>query len=99
MYRGRRPQGPGQWDGNRPTSAAWAVGAMPFYRLTIEVDGQLWTRVDKVASAAADDRVFELTRRGRLRFGDGVHGSMPPLGAEIVVRYREGAGAGGEPSI
>ncbi len=45
-----------------------------------------------------DDRHYVIERsRGRVLFGDGVHGRIPPPGADNVVarRYRSGGGLGG----
>ncbi len=58
------------------------------------VDGERWRRIEDLTLADSDDKVYELNyRNGRIRFGDGVHGRIPPSGVEIRVNYeceREG---------
>ena len=83
----------------RPAASAHARAVKRIPRgvevVAVEVDGRPWRRVQRVASAGADDQVFELSPKGKVRFGDGVHGSPPPPGAVITLRYREGSGVGG----
>ena len=61
------------------------------------VDGRRWRQVASFAEARPDDEVFVLdAENGSLRFGDGVNGRRPPVGAEVVVAvYRHGAGGSG----
>ena len=57
----------------------------------ITVDGKPWRRVKELALAGPRDRVYQLDpRTGELRFGDGVHGRIPPRGAEIRAGYESG---------
>ena len=58
-----------------------------------------WTR-GTLAEAGPDDLCYELDEaadgsRIELRFGNGINGRRPPLGAEILVAMTVGAGAGG----
>ena len=61
------------------------------------VDGRRWRQVASFAEARPDDEVFVLdAENGSLRFGDGVNGRRPPVGAEVVVAvYGHGAGSSG----
>lgn len=63
------------------------------------VDGPAtrWQRVDDLFEASKNDQAFELNaNRGSLRFGDDIHGEIPPLGARIVARsYQWGGGQAG----
>jgi alpha-L-arabinofuranosidase len=52
-------------------------------------DGRVWTRVDDLSSAGASARVFTLdAENGRVQFGDGVHGAIPPRGSTVRASYR-----------
>jgi hypothetical protein len=58
----------------------------------------LWKPVDEVFSASGTSRVYRFDpARGRVRFGDGKHGMIPPPGTDNVraFRYRSGGGAKG----
>ncbi len=55
-----------------------------------------WTEIADLADAEARDRVYELEEAsGRITFGDGLHGRVPPIGRDMLlaVRYRRGGGA------
>ncbi len=56
-----------------------------------------WHEVDDVAGAAAADRSFSLERlTGEIRFGDGRHGCIPPVGGgNIRLSYCTGGGTSG----
>lgn len=56
-----------------------------------------WRRVDDLALAGAKDRVYELEPySGSIRFGNGLHGAVPPSGDHnIRVRYSSGGGTRG----
>lgn len=56
-----------------------------------------WRRVEDVAQAGRDDRVFSLdAEAGLLRFGDGVRGAVPGPGRSVqVASMRAGGGAAG----
>jgi hypothetical protein len=56
-----------------------------------------WQRVDDLAAHAPQARVFELdAEAGMVRFGDGVRGRIPGIGARIVARaMRHGGGSAG----
>jgi hypothetical protein len=62
------------------------------------VDGRRWRRVASFAEAGPEDDVFALDlENGRIRFGDGVNGRRPRMGAEVIVAvYRHGAGGSGD---
>jgi alpha-N-arabinofuranosidase len=58
---------------------------------TITVAGVAWAEVPDPSAAGPDDAVYEFDpRRGEIRFGDGVHGRIPPLGALILAAYESG---------
>ena len=56
-----------------------------------------WEEVDSLGDLDGPARGFVLdAETGRIQFGDGRHGAIPPLGAELLaVRYRHVAGAAG----
>lgn len=56
-----------------------------------------WHEVERLTRYGGDARVYELDRHsGRLRFGDGRHGRVPPAGFEnIVVHSAYGGGSRG----
>jgi alpha-N-arabinofuranosidase len=67
----------------------------PVSAQTVEVGGQPWRAVRRLAAAGPRDRVYELDRAsGRIRFGDGRHGAIPPRGQQIALSYRSGPHAG-----
>ncbi|MFT3700611.1 MAG: hypothetical protein QM831_46130 [Kofleriaceae bacterium] len=48
-----------------------------------------WTRVDDLATAGPNAKVFELdVDDGRVTFGDNVHGAIPPAGKNVLLSYR-----------
>jgi predicted phage baseplate assembly protein len=58
---------------------------------------QLWQRVDDLALAGRDSAVYSLdSEAGTVRFGNGVRGRIPPLGARVRVAFmRAGGGLAG----
>lgn len=67
---------------------AFSAGESP---VTVEVSDATgvhpWTP-GVIKDAGPDDRVFELdTRSGRITFGNGVNGRVPPAGASVLVTY------------
>jgi alpha-N-arabinofuranosidase len=53
------------------------------------IDGEVWTRVRSLSSAGPDARVFTLdAEHGRLLFGDGAQGAIPPQGSTVRASYR-----------
>lgn len=61
----------------------------------VMVDGEVWTQVPTLDGAGPDDTVFTLDHEsGEVRFGDGVHGSVPPEGSRLTVSYTSGPRAG-----
>jgi hypothetical protein len=66
---------------------------------SVIVNGEQWREAETngLANAGPHDRVYSLDRReGTIKFGDGVHGSQPPAGANIAVSYRHGSGKDGD---
>lgn len=58
------------------------------------VDGQPWARVDSLESAGKEN-VYEFDPpTGRVTFGDGVHGNVPPEGALLTADYVSGPHGG-----
>ena len=70
--------------------------------VTVQVDGQAWTRVESLKRARPDERVYTVTFAddgiGELRFGDGRRGLRPPANSTVQVSYRTGGGAVGSVS-
>lgn len=56
-----------------------------------------WSPAEDLAEAGAADRVYAIDRTfGQVQFGDGVHGTVPPIGKDnVVATYRAGGGARG----
>jgi baseplate J-like protein len=56
-----------------------------------------WSPADDLAEASASDRVYAIDRTfGQVQFGDGVHGTVPPIGKDnINATYRAGGGSRG----
>ena len=55
----------------------------------VVIGGRAWTRVASLATAGPRARVFKLdAARGRVRFGDGQHGAIPPRGSKVQASYR-----------
>lgn len=55
----------------------------------------LWTRVEDTDDAGKDARAYALDHEtGEIRFGDGLHGRIPPIGTDAIVamRYKRGGG-------
>lgn len=53
----------------------------------VEVPGP-WRRCDHLSDFGPDDRVFELDlAQGRVTFGNGINGRIPPPDAQILVSY------------
>ena len=75
-----------------------ATGAVP--ALEVRVEDVEWTRVDSLFDAGPRDRVYVVRQaesgQTTVTFGDGVHGSRLPTGAENVrATYRVGIGEDG----
>jgi alpha-L-arabinofuranosidase len=57
---------------------------------TVFVDDQPWRRVQDLR-AEGEERVYEFeSSRGRIVFGDGTHGAIPPKGSRITVTHISG---------
>ncbi|HEY8456006.1 MAG TPA: hypothetical protein VIL34_10445 [Actinopolymorphaceae bacterium] len=57
----------------------------------VYVGGDVWQEVDDLSSAGPDDEVYELRpESGEIVFGDGVHGKVPPAGADVEADYDSG---------
>lgn len=67
--------------------------------VSVTVNGEVWTTVESLMLAAADDEVFSVktlaTGSVILTFGDGTFGSKLPTDATIEVTYRTGGGVNG----
>jgi hypothetical protein len=73
------------------------------FTLTL-VDGagteEVWTRVDDLYSAKADDRVYALdAESGQVRCGDGLRGKRFPYGFVVRATYEYGGGTQGNTAI
>lgn len=77
------------------TSEAWRD-----LNVSVDVDGDTWERVQDLTQSGPGDRHYVLLESdqgtGVVEFGDGVHGQRPLADADIVVRYRDGAGQAGQ---
>src|SRR5436190_5522606 len=74
------------------------AGEEPIRSLAVgEPDGlKAWTRHERLADVGAQDRVYELdTLSGRVTFGNGINGRIPPAGAQVLVTYAVSDGAEG----
>jgi len=62
----------------------------------LSVDGEQWKRIINIDSSGPDDQIYTLDREtGSVRFGDGVHGKIPPTGSSVRAEYRYGGGSKG----
>jgi alpha-N-arabinofuranosidase len=58
---------------------------------TIEVGGAAWTAVADLSAAGPEDKVYTFDPvTGAVRFGDGVHGAIPPDDAVLRADYTAG---------
>jgi len=58
---------------------------------TITVANAVWTEVPDLSTAGPNDAVYQFDPpQGEIRFGDGVHGRIPPLGVLILATYESG---------
>lgn len=65
-------------------------------KIAVTVNGRQWRPVSGFRRAGPDDAVFTLnSQTGRIRFGDGIHGAIPPVGSTVTVGYRQGGGSAG----
>lgn len=70
------------------------------YPLAVYVDGNLWALVQEFDASGPEDRAYILDcAAGRIVFGDGVHGKVPPRGASITATYRHGGGERGNVGV
>jgi alpha-N-arabinofuranosidase len=57
--------------------------------LRVAIGRQAWHLVPRLSAAASAARVFTLdASTGRIRFGDGTHGAVPPRGSTVRAAYR-----------
>ena len=61
----------------------------PSRPLLVRVDGKLWSRVDRFKPSADAHYVVDPIE-GKITFGDGVNGRLPPAGALVSVDYESG---------
>jgi hypothetical protein len=91
------------FDADAPASAALHTdprSALPAVRLReTSAGGRLWLPAPDLLDSDGFDREFvlEVEEDGpaHIRFGDGVHGRMPPRGARLSASYRLGGGRAG----
>jgi len=61
----------------------------------VEVAGEPWRRVSSLASAGPGAHVYAIVpATGKVTFGDGRHGAIPPRGATITASYESGPHGG-----
>lgn len=62
---------------------------------SIFVNGQMWAAVPNFADAGPTSDVYTFdSSTGMVSFGNGVHGAIPPEGAEITASYQSGPHGG-----
>lgn len=62
---------------------------------SVSVGQDSWRRVEALRGSGPTDRVYTLDERsGRVEFGDGIRGAVPPVGQEVSVSYTSGPHAG-----
>ena len=74
------------------------AGEEPIRSLAVgEPDGlKAWTRCERLSAAGPEDRAYELDApSGRVTFGNGVNGRVPPAAAHVLVTYDVSDGADG----
>jgi len=73
--------------------------ARPRTNVTVTVNGKPWKLVSSLTDSGPRDLDFTASQSADsktvVKFGDDVHGALPPAGSEITVRYNSGAGASG----
>ncbi|WP_145811010.1 hypothetical protein [Kribbella amoyensis] len=58
---------------------------------TIKVGGAVWSEVADLSAVGPDEKVYAFDpKTGAVRFGDGVHGAIPPDDAEVRADYTSG---------
>ncbi len=58
---------------------------------TVYVGGRAWRRVPRLSAAGRASHVYVLDpASGRIAFGDGGHGAVPPAGAQVTLSYVSG---------
>jgi alpha-N-arabinofuranosidase len=61
----------------------------------VRVAGDAWREIGDLADASGDDHVYTIDdATGRVTFGDGTHGAVPPKGAAVTAGYVSGPHAG-----
>ncbi|MFC3959394.1 baseplate J/gp47 family protein [Halovivax cerinus] len=74
----------------------YAFGAENLFSATVRVDGERFTEVPDFDASGPDDPHYVLDReRGRVTFGDGRAGRVPPADATVVASYVHGGGEAG----
>jgi len=69
----------------------WYPPVRPDKPFGITVDDERWDQVRDLSNAPADAKVYELDpATGRIAFGDGVHGAIPPEGSVVRASYKSG---------
>jgi len=64
----------------------------------VTINGEQWkeANADSLANAGPDAKVYSLdSETGTIKFGDGLHGSTPPIDSDIAISYRFGGGNAG----
>lgn len=71
----------------------------PELSITVTINGRAWKLVRSLRNAQPSDKVYVIDpETGYLQFGDGIHGSKPPAGSRIGIKYRQGGGGSGNVS-
>jgi alpha-L-arabinofuranosidase len=76
-------------------TATTGIGDGAITEPVLTVSGERWQRVDKLSAEPADAKVYAVDHAdGQVRFGDGVHGAVPPAGARLSIEYTSGVHEG-----
>lgn len=71
------------------------VGDGPVTEPVLTVAGQEWQRVEDLSDRGPADTAYVIDQAsGTVRFGDGVHGAVPPAGARLSIEYTTGVQEG-----
>ena len=67
-------------------------------KVRVRINRKVWTRIKSLDSAGPHDKVYSVRQnkdgRTTIKFGDGVHGELPPPGKiNIIATYKYGAGS------
>ncbi len=71
-------------------TTAFPIAEGTLASITFDPDGtpDVWTVVDDISTAGPSDNVYEVDwTNGMIRFGDGIHGALPPASTDFEYTY------------